>query len=223
MVFHPELTQRLQSVLAPACAELMPLPLTPAIELFLLNRDFPQHSLTQEEMLAVMNYPAYWAFCWASGQVLARFILDHPHWVSGKRVLDFGCGSGVVAIAAAKAGAKAVYACDIDDDALLATRANASHNRVAVKLYREFDDIDQAIDIIIVADVLYDRANLPWLGRLVRRAEEVLVADARVKHFSYPPYQLIGQFDGVTVPDLDEFDEFRQVRLYCGKRRDLGG
>lgn len=220
MNIHPQLTARLQSVLGAARAELTVLPQTPDIALFLINEDFPQDSLTQEEMLAVMNYPAYWAFCWASGQVLAEFILRQPEWVAGKRVLDFGCGSGVVAIAAAQAGASRVLACDIDADAMLATQVNARQNGVELVLYDDFDAIDEALDLIIVADVLYDRENLSWLGRFLQRAENVLVADSRVKNFSYPPYELIEQRRGTTLPDLDEFDEFRDVRLYAaGQRR----
>ena len=215
---HPVLTERLQTVLAEARAELLALPDVPDIELFLLNRDFPQHGLSQEQMLAVMNYPAYWAFCWASGQVLARFILEQPHWVAGKRVLDFGCGSGVVAIAAAMAGARQVYACDIDEDALLATAANADHNGADLQLCRDYNAIDGELDLIIVADVLYDRDNLPWLARFLARAPEVLVADSRVKDFHFPPYQLIARYEATTVPDLDEFDEFRDVRVYHGRR-----
>ena len=218
MKIHPELSARLQSVLAPARAELMALPSLPEIELFLINEDFPRQALSPEEMLAVMNYPAYWAFCWASGQVLAQFILAQPQWVAGKRVLDFGCGSGVVAIAAAKAGASVVYACDNDEDALLATQANAVHNRVELQLCADFDAVDVALDLIIVADVLYDRENLPWLGHFLKRAETVLVADSRVKNFSYPGYQTIGRQRSCTVPDLDESDEFRDVRIYCGQR-----
>jgi hypothetical protein len=63
----------------------------------LLNADYPQGSLNSQKVQRVMDNPLYWAFCWASGQVLAEFLLAYPHWVAGKRVLDFGCGSGVVA------------------------------------------------------------------------------------------------------------------------------
>ena len=78
----------------------------------------------------------FWAFCWASGQLLARYVLDHPELVRGRRVLDFGCGSGVVAIAAALAGAESAVACDCDPLALEAARANAALNGVAVTSVR---------------------------------------------------------------------------------------
>lgn len=220
MTIHPQLTAQLQAVLKSARAELMALPQVPGIELFLLNRDFPQHALSQQEMQAVMNYPAYWAFCWASGQVLADYILRRPAWVAGKSVLDFGCGSGVVAIAAARAGAAVVHACDNDADALRATAANAAHNGVQLQLAADFDDVAGAIDLIIVADVLYDRDNLPWLGRFLERAPEVLVADSRIRDFSFAPYRLIDRVTGNTLPDLDESDEFRDVRLYHAVRGD---
>ncbi len=225
---HQLLTEKLRQILAPARAELISLPLTPEIELFLINQDIPQDELSHDEMLAVMNYPAYWAFCWASGQVLAQFILEQPEWVTGKRVLDFGCGSGVVAIAAAKAGAESVVACDIDEDAVLATQANAEHNQVDIEIYEDFYQVpginsdtlhseSLAFDIIIVADVLYDKANLSWLSTFLDFADTVLIADSRVKNFSHPPYELIERREGTTVPDLDEFDEFRDVRVYCAK------
>ncbi|HKI73458.1 MAG TPA: methyltransferase type 12, partial [Pseudomonadales bacterium] len=74
-----------------------PLPLVPEISLYLLSEDYPRGQLEHDEMMAIMNQPAYWAFCWASGQVLARYILDHAQRFREKTVLDLGTGSGVVA------------------------------------------------------------------------------------------------------------------------------
>lgn len=207
----------LQRVLPNARAELSVLPDVPALSLYLLNADFRSDALTRDEMLAVLNYPAYWAFCWASGQVLARWLLDHRQWLAGKTVLDFGCGSGVAAIAAAKAGAARVIACDLDPDALLATRLNAELNAVELELCADFETVRAPLDIILVADVLYDRANLSWLPRFLERAPHVLVADSRVKNFSADGYRNIGAFTSTTWPDLDEFDEFRSVQLYLGE------
>jgi predicted nicotinamide N-methyase len=213
-VLNPELTALLQQTLPEARAELMAMPQTPVIELFLLNADFPQHGLSREQMHAVMAEPAYWAFCWASGQVMAKLLLDCPELVRGKRVLDFGSGSGVVAIAAAKAGAAEVIACDIDSNALLATRCNAEYNQVAITLSDDIHAVSERVDMILAADVLYDRENLPWLDLFLKKAEQVLVADSRVKNFQYQPYRLLTRIEGTTVPDLDEFDEFRDVRIY---------
>jgi len=219
-IVHPVLTEILQKVLPNARAELITLPLVSTIELFLVNEDFAQHELSQDQIVLIMEDPAYWAFCWASGQVLAKFVLDQPERVCGKRVLDFGSGSGVVAIAAAQAGAAEVFACDIDSDALLATKYNAKQNCVDIALYRNFSDIQEHVDLIIVADVLYDKANLPWLSTFVERASEVLVADSRVKNFHFPPYRQIAEHESTTVPDMDEFDEFRTVRIYEAKAKD---
>lgn len=211
---HENLDARLRDILPSASLEVMSLPDVPELKLMLLAGDYPQGELSQSEMHRVMNNPLYWVFCWASGQVLARHLLDHPGLVAGKRVLDFGCGSGVVAIAASLAGAGEVVACDIDPLALEATRVNAALNGVDLSLSADYYDVEGDIDLIIVADVLYDRENFPWLQRFVERAPHVLIADSRVKNFDHPPYVQIGRMDSCTLPDLDESAEFRDVRIY---------
>jgi len=107
------------------------LPLCPEIDLFLLEEDYPKEPVSRFEFNANIASPPYWAFCWASGQALARFILDNRALVQDKRVLDFGAGSGVAGIASAKVGASTVVACDIDPEARKAIRANANLNQVA--------------------------------------------------------------------------------------------
>ena len=190
------------------------LPDCPELELLLLAADYPQQGLTSEDAQRVMNNPLYWIFCWASGQVLARRLLDNPHWVRGRRVLDFGAGSGVAGIAARLAGAREVVACDNDPLALEATAINAQRNGVALQLSDDFENVSGDIDLVIVADVLYDSGNLPWLARFNARSPRVLVADSRVREFHYPPYRQIGAALGCTLPDLDESEEFRHVKLY---------
>lgn len=194
------------------------LPQCPEIELWLVDPIPMQRQFSQDEILAIQAYPAYWAFCWASGQVLARHIIDNPELVRNKRIMDFGAGSGIVAIAAIMAGAKHVIACDIDPDALLSCQENAKLNNVEFELHGDIFDCHQEIDLLIAADVLYDKANLPLLDVFLDKAPDVLVADSRVKNFNFPPYQAIGQVDSFTVPDLDELDEFRLVNLYKASR-----
>ena len=194
------------------------LPQCPEIKLWLVDPIQMQRPFSQDEILAIQAYPAYWAFCWASGQVLARHILDNPALVKDKRVMDFGAGSGVVAIACIMAGAKQVIACDIDPDALLSCQENAILNQVELELHGDVFSFEQDIDLLIAADVLYDKANLPLLEVFLDKAPEVLVADSRVKNFDFPPYHAIGQIDSFTVPDLDELDEFRLVNLYKASR-----
>lgn len=190
------------------------LPLAPEISLYLIGADYPRGRLPHDEMIAIMNQPAYWAFCWASGQVLARHIIDHPASVAGKTVLDFGAGSGVVAIAAAMAGAARVIACDNDPMALDASLANAALNDIRLEPLANVDDLSGAVDVAIAADVLYDRDNMDWLDRLPRLARDVLVADSRVKDVTVFGYELIGRRTATTIPDLDELEEFNDVRLY---------
>lgn len=201
-----------QSLLPTARVESFTLPDLP-IQLYLINADFPRGRLPQEVALQLMEQPFYWAFCWASGAVLARYILDNPALVANKRVLDFGCGSGVVAIAAAKAGAAEVIACDIDPTALAATAENAQLNQVSLTPCDDFDHAPM-VDVIVAADVLYDRENLPWLARFQKKADTVLVGDSRIKNFDFPGYRKLKEVDACTLPDLDESAEFRKVSIY---------
>ncbi len=209
-----DLERRLQQILPAASLEITRLPVASRIRLLLLNGDYPQGELAPEQVQRVMDNPLYWVFCWASGQALARFLQEDPAWVRGARVLDFGCGSGVVAIAAALAGAAEVIACDIDPLALAATRLNAALNGVTLTVTDDFEGIEGPLDLIVVADVLYDRSNFPWLRRLAERSRRVLIADSRVKDFDQPPYRQIGRRASCTLPDLDESAEFRDVRIY---------
>lgn len=202
-----------QSLLPTARVGTSELPDLP-IQLYLINADFPRGRLPQEVALQLMEQPFYWAFCWASGAVLARYLLDNPSLVAGKRVLDFGSGSGVVAIAAAKAGAAEVIACDIDPVARKAAEANAKLNQVSLTLSDDFDNVDGKVDVILAADVLYDRENLPWLARFQEKAGTVLVGDSRIKNFDVPGYRKLQEVDACTLPDLDESLEFRRVSIY---------
>lgn len=102
------------------------------IKLWLIDANNMHRAFSPEETRRILEEPPYWCFCWASGLVLARWLAQNPQWVHGKRVLDFGAGSGVAAIAAAKAGALEVVACDLDPLALEACKANAALNEVAL-------------------------------------------------------------------------------------------
>lgn len=208
------LNSRVRNMLDDAKVTVQSLIECPEIELWLVDPQPMRRQFTQAEILAIQNYPAYWAFCWASGQVLARFILDHPELVTGKKVMDFGAGSGVVGIAASLAGAKEVICCDIDDDALLACQHNAELNGVKCRVHGDLTDFHESLDLLIAADVLYDQANLPLLDLFLEKSSQVLVADSRVRNFNFPPYTFLKRVCSCTVPDLDELDEFRAVNLY---------
>ena len=208
------LGESLRRILPAARLEEIALPGAPAVRLLLLQSDYPQGELSAAAVQLAMDNPLYWIFCWAAGQVLARFLLDQPGWVRGKRVLDFGCGSGVVAIAAALAGAREVIACDNDPLALAATRGNARRSGVSLVTVDDFFAVEGHIDLIIVADVLYDRSNFEWLQCFVERADQALVADSRVKDFNHPPYRQIARRTSCTLPDLDESVAHGEVTLY---------
>ena len=110
--------------------ELLAPPLVPEIRLHLASEVVPLWRKTEEELEAQGVPPPYWAFAWAGGQALARFVLDHAELVRGRRVLDFGAGSGLLSIAAAKAGAQSVLAADIDSFAAAAIALNCEANRI---------------------------------------------------------------------------------------------
>ena len=126
--------------------------------------------------------PPFWAFAWAGGQGLSRYVLDHPAIVKGRRVLDFASGSGLVGIAAAKAGATSVLASDIDPFCAVAIRLNAKANAEELE-YTEVDciDTDNGWDVVLAGDVFYDRSFadrlIPWFERLSARGAQVLVGD----------------------------------------------
>jgi len=195
-------------------ASLRPYPIADDLSLLLLDPDTIQHPLAPEAVQSALAEPLYWCFCWAAGLALARFILQHPEVVLGQRVVDFGAGSGVVGIAAKRAGAREVIACDIDPLALEAAAYNAQYNGVTLHFIDQFEAISGDVDLILAADVLYDRSNLAWLDSFAAKAARVIVADSRIKHFEHPMYQRLLSTESVTLPDLDESAEFRKVTLY---------
>lgn len=154
------LNQSLQKVLSDAQLRVQQLPQCPSIKLLLLDPSNMARSFSATEVEQIEQNPAYWSFCWASGQVLAREILKHPEWVKGKTLMDFGTGSGVVAIAAAKAGAQRVIACDLDPVALMAAHKNAQLNNVSIECHEDILNFHEHLDLLIAADVLYDQSNL---------------------------------------------------------------
>jgi predicted nicotinamide N-methyase len=194
-----------------------PLPGTD-LKLWLIDADNMDRAFSPDETRRILEDPPYWSFCWASGLALARFLAEHPEWVEGKRVLDFGAGSGVAGIAAAKAGALEVVACDLDPIAIEACQANAQLNGVTLSYSTDFFAEEDRFDLILVADVLYDRANLPLLHQFLSRGKQALVADSRVRDFQHPAYQRLGILDALTLPDLAEPWEFRKVSLYHAAR-----
>jgi predicted nicotinamide N-methyase len=187
------------------------------LNLWLLDPAHMTRPFDREETQRILNAPPYWCFCWASGLAMARWIAEHPEWVQGKRVLDVGAGSGVAAIAAARAGAAQVLVCDLDPLALLACQANAALNGVTLGYCADVLDAPPSFDLLLVADVLYDQENLPLLDAFLTKAPLALVADSRVRDFAHPRYERLARLEAHTLPDLAEPEAFRHVSLYLGR------
>jgi predicted nicotinamide N-methyase len=158
-------------------------PLVPEIRLHLATEITPIWQATEETLARSALPPPFWAFAWAGGQALARYVLDHPEQVAGRFVLDFGAGSGLVAIAAAKAGAASVLAAEIDHFAAAAIAANSALNEVAVTVTTAdlIGTSDSGWEVVTAGDVCYeqsmaDRATA-WLRELAGRGSVVLLGD----------------------------------------------
>jgi len=157
-------------------------PHVPEVKLHLADEAHDLWLKTEDELEEIGLPPPFWAFAWAGGQGLARYVLDHPDCVACKRVVDFASGSGLVAIAAMKAGASKVLAADIDPWTGTAIGLNAKLNGVAVDYTRDDlvgEDIDA--DVLLAGDVFYDQAFaaalIPWFERLASNGVAVLVGD----------------------------------------------
>jgi len=168
-----------------ANTRLRPVPHVPELKLHLADESVPLWQKTEEELGEIGLPPPYWAFAWAGGQALARYVLDHADEVRGRRVLDLAAGSGLVAIAAAKVGATPVVAADIDPLAEAAIALNAEANGVYVDIVIA-DLLDQPptgsrYDVILVGDLFYEQTTaaraLAWLTRHAALGARVLVGD----------------------------------------------
>ncbi|MFR9778492.1 class I SAM-dependent methyltransferase [Micromonospora sp. MS34] len=153
--------------------------------------------------------PPYWASVWAGGQALARHLLDHPELAAGRQVLDLASGSGLVAIAAALAGADRVAANDVDPYAVAAVTVNARANRVTVAATGgDLLDGTVSADLLVAGDVLYDAELagrvLPFLQRAVERGVEVLVGDPDRGHLPPDRLEVVASYPvPTTEPSVD--------------------
>lgn len=192
-----------------ANTEMVTPPLLPEIKLRLATEIVPIWQAT-EVLLAELNIPPpFWAFCWPGGQALARYVLDHPERVRGLRVLDFAAGSGVVAIAAARAGANAV-ANDVDAVALAAIDLNAKLNGVTVEL--EGGDLLKgppgSWDVIFAGDVCYERGLADriwaWLRAQAAEGTTVLLGDPGRTYLPTAGLEHVAQFPVPTSMELED-------------------
>ena len=181
---------------------LLPVPHAPELSLHVADEATELWQRTEEELGKIDLPPPFWAFAWAGGQALARYILDHPETVRGRRVLDFASGSGLVAIAAMKAGAAEVTACDIDSFAIAAIQLNARANDVTVTpLQADLIGQDQGWETVLAGDICYERELAArvtdWLFGLSERGATVLIGDLGR---SYLPQERLQRLEIYEVP-----------------------
>jgi predicted nicotinamide N-methyase len=193
-------------------------PLVPEIRLYMATEVVPLWRKTEEELEAEGVPPPYWAFAWAGGQALARYVLDHPAEAAGKRVLDFGSGSGLVAIAAAKAGAADILAADIDAFACAAIALNAIANGVVLRVtHNDVIGMPCTWDTILVGDMCYERPLaerlLAWLGDCARDGATVLLGDPGRSYFPKSGVEKLGTYNVQTTRDLED-REIRETSVY---------
>jgi predicted nicotinamide N-methyase len=173
---------------------------------------------TEEELGAMGLEPPFWAFAWAGGQALARYALDNPALLAGRRALDFGSGSGLVAIAAAKAGAAGVEASDIDPFAVAAIEVNAAANGVSVAPRLEnLIGADEGWEVVLAGDIVYERdlaeAATEWLASLARRGATVLIGDPRRSYLPHERLDCVIEY-GVPVTRELEDSEIKRTGVF---------
>ncbi len=187
----------------------LPVPSVPEIRLWQATEVTPIWQMTEAGLDHAQMPPPFWAFPWAGGQALARYLLDHPDTVRGKTVFDIASGSGLVAIAAALAGAASVLANDIDPYSAAAIALNAELNDVTIAI--EAGDLlagpPQPADVYLAGDICYEKsmssAMLSFFRRAAAQGSSVLIGDP---HRSYFPKGLrrVADYDIVTVADIED-------------------
>ncbi len=181
----------------------------PEIRLYLADDAVSLWELTEEQLGEMGLPPPFWAFAWAGGQALARYVLDHPEIVSGKRVLDVASGSGLVAIAAMKARAASALAADIDDFAMHAAQLNGALNGVSVETSRA-DPLGEATDadVILVGDLFYDRDVAPrvlaWLAEQQDGGKTVLIGDPGRTYLPRDKLEQVAAYDIPVTRALED-------------------
>jgi len=188
---------------------LMAPPHVPEVLLHLADEAHDLWLRTEDELAAIGLPPPFWAFAWAGGQGLARHVLDHPATVRGKRVLDFATGSGLVAIAAIKAGAAEVTAADIDPFCETATALNLEANQVEAKfLGTDCVGTDADWDVVLAGDVFYDKPFadrlIPWFAMLKARGADILVGDPGRSYLPKSGLQPLGVYQVPVTRALED-------------------
>ena len=190
---------------------LMPVSFVPEISLFLADEATELWQKTEDELGEIGLPPPFWAFAWAGGQALARYILDNPALTRGKTVLDFASGSGLVAIAAKKAGASRVTACDIDEFAGFAMQENAKANHVTIEpCIANLIGTDDGWDVVFAGDVSYERDMAErvtgWLQKLHQRGAKVLIGDPGRSYLARAQLEMVAEYQVPVPRTLEDVD-----------------
>lgn len=172
--------------------------LCPEFELWLLGDDVDLEGACDE--LAEGEAPPFWAFCWGSGQALARYVLDNPERVRDKHVVDLGTGSGIAALAAAHAGAKTVVALDLDPTSRRAAELNSEHNGLQIETSAT---APEEWDLMLAADVLYETGLREWLMGTARSRGPILLADPERTGTPRLDLPELARMNATTFPDVD--------------------
>ncbi len=194
-----------------ANTSLLRVPHAPEIRTHMAEEATDLWQKTEVELDELGLPPPFWAFAWAGGQALARYILDHPETVRDARVLDFASGSGLVAIAAALSGAASVEAADIDAFALAAIEINAAVNGIRVD--RTGGDLvgeDRGWDVVLAGDIFYEADTaarvLDWLHALARRGARVLIGDPGRSYLDRARLDVLATYDVPVTRSLEDAD-----------------
>jgi len=185
-------------------------PLVPELRLHLATESLPIWQKTEEELGEMNVPPPYWAFAWAGGQALARYILDNPTVVAGKRVLDLGAGSGLTTLAPMLAGAASAVAADIDALALVATRLNAEANGLVVTTTAEdlLGGAPGPFDVVLVGDLFYERqladGVLTFIGRARAAGLQVLIGDPQRNYFPRDRFTRVAEYRVPVTRELED-------------------
>ena len=202
-----------------ANTRLQAVPHAPEISLWLADEITPIWRLTEEELGEMGVPPPFWAFAWAGGQALARWLLDHPDQVAGQRVIDLATGSGLVAVAAMKAGAASVLAADIDPFCAAAVTANATSNGVEIAFTDAnlLDAPPPPADLICAGDVFYEKpmaeAVLAWLTQAQANGTRVIVGDPGRTYFPKSGLTLLAEYTVPTTRELED-QEVKRSRVW---------
>ena len=194
-------------------------PHTPELRLRLADEVTPIWRMTEEELGAIGLPPPFWAFAWAGGQALARYLLDHPEVAAGQRVVDFATGSGIVAIAAARAGAASVLAADIDPFCAAAVALNAEANGVHVDFTGAdlLDAAPPAARLILAADVCYEQPLadrvMAWLAAARAGGARVLIGDPGRSYFPGSGLVQLAEYRVPTTRELED-SEFKRTAVW---------